>query len=63
MFDDLKRFDVGSPQRLDWFRQLLDDFLPNDAAADIRAVPHGSFPMINVARSDEAVHVYVFAAG
>jgi HSP20 family protein len=63
MFDDLKRFDVGSPRQLDWFRQLLDDFLPDGNAMDIRAVPNGSFPMINVARSDEAVHVYVFAAG
>ncbi|HSP31117.1 MAG TPA: Hsp20/alpha crystallin family protein [Halomonas sp.] len=63
MFDDIRRFETSSPQRLDWFRQLLDDFLPDGSAMDIRAVPHGSFPMINVARSDEAVRVYVFAAG
>ncbi|OJA05746.1 Hsp20/alpha crystallin family protein [Halomonas sp. QHL1] len=63
MFDDIKRFETGSPQQLDWFRQLLDGFLPDGNAADIRAVPRGSFPMINVARSDDTVRVYVFAAG
>ncbi|WP_277810332.1 Hsp20/alpha crystallin family protein [Chromohalobacter canadensis] len=63
MFDDIKRFETGSPQQLDWFRQLLDGFLHDGNAMDLRAVPHGSFPMINVARSDDAVRVYVFAAG
>ena len=23
MFDDIKRFETGAPQQLDWFRQLL----------------------------------------
>lgn len=63
MFGDLKRFDSGASQRLDWFRQLMDEVFPDGRAADIRAVPRGSFPMINVARSDDAVRVYVFAAG
>ena len=63
MFGDLKRFDTAPAQRLDWFRQLFDEVFPDGRAADIRAVPRGSFPMINVARSDEAVHVYAFAAG
>ena len=63
MFDDIKRFEIGSSQQLDWFRQLLDGFLPDGSAMDIRAVPRGSFPMINLARSDDAVRVYVFAAG
>ncbi|TVP50378.1 MAG: Hsp20/alpha crystallin family protein [Halomonas sp.] len=63
MFDDLKRFETGSPRQFDWFSQLLDGFFPDGNAMDIRAVPRGSFPMINVARSDDAVRVYVFAAG
>ena len=55
MFDDLKRFETGLPRQFDWFSQLLDGFLPDTNAMDIRAVPRGSFPMINVARSDDAV--------
>lgn len=63
MFGDLRRFETGRPQGLDWFRQLMDEVLPEAGAADIRSVPHGSFPMINVGRTDDAVRVYVFAAG
>lgn len=63
MFGDLRRFDTGRTQGLDWFRQLMDEMLPEAGAADIRSVPRGSFPMINVGRTDDAVRVYVFAAG
>ncbi|CAM3578826.1 Hsp20/alpha crystallin family protein [Halomonas lysinitropha] len=63
MFGDLRRFDTGRTQGRDWFRQLMDEMLPEAGAADIRSVPHGSFPMINVGRTDDAVRVYVFAAG
>ncbi|SFU53963.1 Hsp20/alpha crystallin family protein [Halomonas korlensis] len=63
MFGDLRRFDVGQPQGLDWFRQWMDEVFPETAAADIRSVPRGSYPMINVGRTDDAVRVYVFAAG
>ncbi|MCH4565359.1 MULTISPECIES: Hsp20/alpha crystallin family protein [Halomonas] len=63
MFDDLRRFDTGPFQGLDWFRQLMDEFFPEGGVADIRAVPRGSYPMINVGRTDDAVRVYVFAAG
>lgn len=63
MFGDLRRFDTSRSQGLDWFRQLMDEMLPEAGAADIRAVPRGSFPMINVGRTDDAVRVYVFAAG
>lgn len=64
MFDDLRRFDSDRSQGLDWFRQLMDEFFPETgAAADIRSVPRGSYPMINVGRTDDAVRVYVFAAG
>lgn len=63
MFGDLRRFDTSRSQGLDWFRQLMDEMLPEAGAADIRSVPRGSFPMINVGRTDDAVRVYVFAAG
>ncbi|MCL7941634.1 Hsp20/alpha crystallin family protein [Halomonas sp. ATCH28] len=63
MFGDLRRFDTGRTQGLDWFRQWMDEMLPEAGAADIRSVPRGSFPMINVGRTDDAVRVYVFAAG
>ncbi|TLF50775.1 Hsp20/alpha crystallin family protein [Halomonas urmiana] len=63
MFGDLRRFDTARTQGLDWFRQLMDEMLPEAGAADIRSVPRGSFPMINVGRTDDAVRVYVFAAG
>ncbi|WP_183327263.1 Hsp20/alpha crystallin family protein [Halomonas cerina] len=63
MFGDLRRFDIGRPQGLDWVRQLMDEVFPEGGPADIRSVPRGSFPMINVGRTDEAVRVYVFAAG
>ncbi|MFC3284164.1 Hsp20/alpha crystallin family protein [Litchfieldella rifensis] len=63
MFGDLRRFDTNQSQGLDWFQQFLDEFFPESWAADIRSVPRGSFPMINVGRTDDAIRVYVFAAG
>ncbi|MCE8026764.1 MULTISPECIES: Hsp20/alpha crystallin family protein [Halomonadaceae] len=62
MFGDLKRFDNGIGSGLDWFRPWLDEIF-QEGAADIRSVPRGSFPMINVGRTDDAVRVYVLAAG
>ncbi len=63
MFADLKRLDSGLLQELGGLRQWLDEVMSDPAAADIRAVPRGSFPMINLARTDDAVRVYVFAPG
>ncbi|ERS91602.1 Hsp20/alpha crystallin family protein [Halomonas sp. PBN3] len=63
MFGDLRRFETGRPQGLEWFRQWMEDMLPEAGAADIRSVPRGSFPLINVGRTDDAVRVYVFAPG
>lgn len=62
MFGDLMRFDTGSPRELDVFQQWLDSLF-SEGAADLRAAPRGSFPMINIGRTDDAVRVYVFAAG
>ncbi|MCE8035824.1 MAG: Hsp20/alpha crystallin family protein [Halomonas sp.] len=63
MFGDLKRFDTGVSPGADWFRQWLDELFSEEGAADIRSVPRGSFPLINVGRTDDAVRVYVLAAG
>jgi len=63
MFGDLRRFETGPSRGVDWFRQLMDEMFPETDAADIRAVPRGSYPMINIGRTDDAVCVYVFAAG
>ncbi|TFH84846.1 Hsp20/alpha crystallin family protein [Billgrantia azerbaijanica] len=63
MFGDLRRFDTGPSRGVDWFRQLMDEMFPETGAADIRSVPRGSYPMINIGRTDDAVCVYVFAAG
>ncbi|MFO8045739.1 MAG: Hsp20/alpha crystallin family protein [Halomonas sp.] len=63
MFGDLRRFDTGRSQGLEWFRQLREEMLPEAGATDIRSVPRGSFPLINVGRTDDAVRVYVFAPG
>lgn len=63
MFGDLRRFDTGPSRGVDWFRELMDEMFPAAGAADIRAVPRGSYPMINIGRTDDAVRVYVFAAG
>ncbi|MCG6658892.1 Hsp20/alpha crystallin family protein [Halomonas campisalis] len=63
MFEDLRRFDTGPFQGLDWVRQLMDGFFPESGIADIRSVPRGSYPMINVGHTDDGVYVYVFAAG
>ncbi|MGJ7459121.1 Hsp20/alpha crystallin family protein [Halomonas sp. RA08-2] len=63
MFGDLSGFDPNRTQGLEWFRQLLDEMFPDGAAANIRSVPAGSFPLINVGCTDDAVRVYVFAPG
>ncbi|RTQ99119.1 Hsp20/alpha crystallin family protein [Halomonas nitroreducens] len=63
MFGDLRRFDTDWAPGTDWFRRFFDEMWPDPGAADIRSVPRGSFPMINVGRTDDAVRVYVFAPG
>ncbi|EWG98100.1 Hsp20/alpha crystallin family protein [Halomonas sp. BC04] len=63
MFGDLRRFDSGPLRGADRFRELLDELFPDPGVANIRSVPSGSFPMINIGRTDDAVRVYVFAAG
>ena len=37
MFGDLRRFDTGRTQGLDWFRQLMDEMLPEAGTERISA--------------------------
>lgn len=62
MFGDLWRFETPKSSELDWFSQALNEFFPR-ATADIRSMPRGAFPMLNVGRTDDTVFVYVFAPG
>ena len=66
MFGDLRRFDSGLDVPFHWLQQWLEQGHPFTAAreaADIRALARDSFPSINVGRTDEAVHVYLFVPG
>ncbi|WP_043532725.1 Hsp20/alpha crystallin family protein [Litchfieldella xinjiangensis] len=63
MFGDLRRFDNDPLHHADWFRQWLEGLFSENGAADIRSVPRGSFPIINIGRTDDAIRVYVFAPG
>jgi HSP20 family protein len=40
----------------------MDEFFPA-ATSDIRSMPRGTFPMLNMGRTDDAFLVYVFAPG
>lgn len=62
MFGDLWRFDTPKSAELDWFSQALNELFPR-ATSDIRSMPRGAFPMLNVGRTDDTVFVYVFAPG
>jgi len=62
MFSDLWRLTGPRTPELDWLRDMLDGVFPA-GLNDIRAVPRGSFPQINMGHTDDALHVYVFAAG
>jgi len=47
----------------DWLSDVLDDVFQDMRAADIRSVPRGTFPMVNLGSTEDAVYVYVFAPG
>ncbi|MCJ8284607.1 Hsp20/alpha crystallin family protein [Halomonas sp.] len=66
MFGDLRRFDSGLDAPFHWLQQWLEQGHPTSTprgAADIRSLARDSFPAINVGRTDEAVHVYLFVPG
>lgn len=62
MFEDLWRFNSPRAADVDWFRQVMDEFFPT-ATSDIRSMPRGTFPMLNMGRTDDTFLVYVFAPG
>jgi HSP20 family protein len=66
MFGDLRRFDYGLDAPFHWLQQWLEQGPPATTprdAPDIRSLTRDSFPAINVGRTDEAVHVYLFVPG
>lgn len=63
MFGNLWGFDVPQFRELDWMRQMMDELFQNVAVSDIRSVPRGTFPMVNVGTTADAVRIYVFAPG
>lgn len=63
MFGDYWRFDRPGFRELDWVREMMDQLFPQGESMDIRSVPRGTFPMVNIGATDDAVRVYVFAPG
>ncbi|MBY5968272.1 MULTISPECIES: Hsp20/alpha crystallin family protein [Halomonas] len=76
MFGDLRRFDAEMDAPFRWMQQWLDQASPFSSrafsphhlstpygAANIRSVAADSFPAINIGRTDDAVHVYLFVPG
>ncbi|QEA38104.1 Hsp20/alpha crystallin family protein [Pistricoccus aurantiacus] len=62
LFDEFWRSGGPKSADFDWFRQVMDEFFPT-ATSDIRSMPPGTFPMINMGRTDDSYRVYVFAPG
>ena len=63
MFGDMWRSPTSPYAELEWMRSLFDDLLEPAGTADIRSVPRGSYPLVNIGATDDAVTVYVFAPG
>ena len=63
MFEDLWRFRMPQLEGRDWLRDLLDNVFDDTDMADIRSVPRGTFPVVNLGSTEDAVYVYVFAPG
>lgn len=64
MFDDLWTWETPFLGDFPWVRSLLEDLLsPAAGIADLRSVPHGSFPVVNLGETTDAVYVYAFLPG
>ena len=63
MIGDLWRSPMSPFAELDWVRSLFDDLLNEPGVADVRSMPRGAFPLINVGATGDTVTVYVFAPG
>lgn len=63
MYGDLWRFPTSPFGELERMRSLLDELFSDAGIADIRSMPRGAFPTVNMGATDDAVTVYVFAPG
>jgi HSP20 family protein len=64
MFGNLTTFPGGLFEQFERLQRELDQvFSPWRGPTSIRAVVQGSFPMVNVGVTPEAVEVYAFAPG
>lgn len=63
MFNDLSRFEIPVFNELSRVLRMMDDTLGEFGFSDLRAAPRGTFPLINVGETEDAVSVYVFAPG
>lgn len=63
MYRDFWRFPTSPFAEMERMRGLFDDLFRDTGLADIRAMPRGTFPTLNVGATEEAVTVYVFAPG
>ena len=64
MFDDLWRWEAPFSGDFPLIRSLLEDLLsPAAEIADLRSVPRGSFPVVNVGETTDTVYVYAFLPG
>lgn len=64
MFEDLWRLDTPFFGDAAWVRGMLEDLMnPAAGIADLRSVPRGSFPVVNMGETEDAVFVYAFVPG
>lgn len=64
MFEDMWRFDTPFFGDFAWVRGLLDDLAsPAYGISDLRSVPRGTFPAVNVGETEDSVFVYAFLPG
>jgi len=63
MYRDFLHFPTSPFEEMERMRGLFDSLFRDTGVADIRAMPRGTFPTLNVGTTEEAVTVYVFAPG
>lgn len=64
MFEDLWRPDTPFFGDFAWVRGMLEDLMsPSAGIADVRAMPRGSFPVVNMGETEDSVFVYAFVPG
>ncbi len=64
MFEDLWRLDTPFFGDFAWARGLLEDLMePAGGVIDVRSVPRGSFPVVNMGETDDSIYVYAFVPG